>query len=150
MTARLYSTGFSLGKTALDDMLTTKHQGEAMQALRSALAQLPRGNAAAVGFVDALAGDINECHTPEKGIRLVAEDDLFCPLCHKETVILNMEREHFAVCHHDKIWFHVGSNLHSGWRTESPDVWAANSKLLADYVELAAGPAHPDDRNLPF
>ncbi len=60
-----------------------------------------------------------------------------CPHCDNDPEILNVGREHYAVCHGCKTKWHVGSNLFSGWRDEEPEVWERNKKLLAKYASAA-------------
>ena len=62
----------------------------------------------------------------------------YCPLCHHAAGILNVGREHYAVCHDCRAYQHVGSNLFSGWRNEEPAVWECNKKLLAIYKNANA------------
>ncbi len=79
----------------------------------------------------------------------------YCPLCDNDPdEILNVGRNHFAVCHECKVYWALGSNLFSGWRNEEPEIWERNKKLLASYrtaseaIESAMcnGPSniHPD------
>jgi len=56
-----------------------------------------------------------------------------CPICATKPTFLNVGREHYAVCHEHKVYWHVGSNLFSAWRDESPESWESNKKLLASY-----------------
>ncbi len=58
-----------------------------------------------------------------------------CPVCSNDPDILNVGRNHIAVCHAHKVFWLVGSNLFSGWRNDEPDTWKANKKLLATYRE---------------
>ena len=62
----------------------------------------------------------------------------YCPLCHHAAGILNVGREHYAVCHDCRAYCHVGSNLFSAWRSEKPADWDANKKLLAIYKNVSA------------
>lgn len=65
----------------------------------------------------------------------------YCPMCDNDPdQILNVGREHFAVCHADKVYWPLGSNLFSGWRDEDPAVWQANRKLLATYQDVTEPP----------
>lgn len=57
-----------------------------------------------------------------------------CPVCSNDPEILNVGREHFAICREHKVYWHVGSNLFSGWREEAPESWEQNKKLLATYT----------------
>lgn len=56
-----------------------------------------------------------------------------CPVCSDDPEILNVGRNHFAVCHEHKVYWPVGSNLFSAWRDEDPATWDANRKLLETY-----------------
>lgn len=58
-----------------------------------------------------------------------------CPICSNDPDILNVGREHYAVCHEHKVFWHVGSNLYSGWRDESAEIWDTNKRLLATYTD---------------
>ncbi len=63
----------------------------------------------------------------------------YCPLCDSDPdEILNVGREHYAVCHDCRVYWHIGSNLFSGWRDEEPEVWECNKKLLATYKNAIA------------
>ena len=63
----------------------------------------------------------------------------YCPLCDNEPAeILNVGREHYAICHNCRAYWHVGSNLFSAWRNEEPAVWECNKKLLAIYKNANA------------
>lgn len=57
-----------------------------------------------------------------------------CPVCSNDPNILNVGRDHFAVCHEHKVYWLVGSNLFSSWRDEDPEIWNINSRLLATYT----------------
>ena len=62
----------------------------------------------------------------------------YCPLCHHAAVILNVSRDHHAVCHDCRAYWHVGSNLFSAWRNEEPADWELNKKILAIYKNVSA------------
>lgn len=63
-------------------------------------------------------------------------DGVPCPVCAESAIILNVERNHFAVCHECGIYFLYGQNLFSAWRDESPEVWKENSKILDKLTEV--------------
>lgn len=58
-----------------------------------------------------------------------------CPVCSNDPEILNVGRNHFAICRKHKVYWYVGSNLFSGWQDESPTTWEANEKLLSTYTK---------------
>src|SRR5262245_38384704 len=69
-----------------------------------------------------------------------------CPECGKLDNILNVGRDHWAVCQTHMAKWRVGNGLFSGWRTESEDVWRANSRLLDGYTEVKPLPStNPGD-----
>lgn len=45
----------------------------------------------------------------------------------------NIGRGHFVACDRCRTFTFEGSNLMSGWRTESEDIWLANSKSVEGY-----------------
>lgn len=56
-----------------------------------------------------------------------------CPACAGNDGFLNVERNHFMVCHAHRVRWWIGSNLFSGWRDEDPEGWKTNAALLATY-----------------
>jgi hypothetical protein len=56
-----------------------------------------------------------------------------CPYCHDIDALLNVEREHYAVCHAHKLHWVVGSNLFCSLPNEDAGVWEANRQLLDSY-----------------
>jgi len=79
------------------------------------------------------------------------EDD--CPICGCATDILNVGRDHFAVCYVCEIQQHIGSNLFSGWLNETPETWAANRNTLDEMAEYEPPPTAPgftDSENIQF
>jgi hypothetical protein len=74
-----------------------------------------------------------------------AVDDYFggCPECGKLDSILNVGRDHIAVCHRHKNKWQFGSNLFSSWRDENEETWQKNQRLLQDYLEVE--PLPPTD-----
>lgn len=68
----------------------------------------------------------------------------YCPLCDNDPAeILNVGRNHYAVCHECRVYWPLGSNLFSGWRDEEPEVWERNKKLLATYQNATDKPKTP-------
>lgn len=57
-----------------------------------------------------------------------------CPVCSDDPEILNVGREHFAICRKHQVYWPVGSNLFSGWRNDEPATWDANKQLLATFT----------------
>jgi hypothetical protein len=84
----------------------------------------------------------------QKSIRYAHPDDN-CPECGAPTVFLNIERNHYEVCHACKKYLHFGENLHSAWRDETPEVWAANQKTLAGYTEFKSPYREIQNREIP-
>jgi hypothetical protein len=68
-------------------------------------------------------------------------DDHFglCPHCLGDPVMLNVERNHFAICREHKMYWFVGSNLFSAWQYEDEAVWQENSALLETYTKVEPG-----------
>lgn len=90
------------------------------------------------------------------------EDDHFglCPICRSAPVMLNVERQHFAICKTHRVAWSVGWNLFSGWRHEDAEQWQENRRLLESeyrpvepfYWPHKPCPAEPepDFSDLPF
>ena len=70
--------------------------------------------------------------------KIDSQDDHFglCPTCGQTDGYLNVDRDHYFVCHEHKLRWLIGSNLFSTWRDEDPDVWQKNSDLLSGYREI--------------
>jgi len=66
-----------------------------------------------------------------------------CPVCSNDPEILNVGRDHFAICRKHKVYWPLGSNLISGWRNDEPATWKANKKLLATFTESSKCTARP-------
>lgn len=66
-----------------------------------------------------------------------------CPKCNAEPEILNVGRDHFAVCRDHKIYWPIGSNLFSNWRNEEPEVWEENKSFLSICTQPAPKPKRP-------
>ncbi len=56
-----------------------------------------------------------------------------CPRCRKPPEILNVERNHYGVCHKHKVAWLVGINLFSSWQQEDEIKWRLNAELLDNY-----------------
>jgi hypothetical protein len=91
-----------------------------------------------------------DTRTRSGGQHDIVVDDYFggCPTCGMTDGYLNVDRNHWFVCHaHKKRWC-VGSNLFGGWRDETEDIWAANEELLNRYdvvqpLEVGRWPRDP-------
>jgi ssDNA-binding Zn-finger/Zn-ribbon topoisomerase 1 len=53
-----------------------------------------------------------------------------CPVCHKEPMIYNLQRQHWAVCEEHRVCWNVGENLFDSWRHETPEDWRKNYWLV--------------------
>jgi hypothetical protein len=56
-----------------------------------------------------------------------------CPKCRKPPDILNVERNHYGVCHSHKVAWFVGKDLFSNWQQEDKIKWRINAELLDNY-----------------
>ncbi len=63
------------------------------------------------------------------------QDDGFglCPKFRKQPDILNVESNHYGVCHKHKVAWFIGANLFSGWQQENEITWRINAELLDNY-----------------
>ena len=61
-----------------------------------------------------------------------------CPECGKLDNVLNVGRDHWAVCHTHMAKWNFGNGLLSSWRTENEDIWRANFELIDGYTEVDA------------
>jgi len=171
--------GAAIAENCLDAMLAANDQTDRANLLAAALvdlATLKHHEHAAGGFAGALvavierglkrignASQLDNIFMQNEVGRMMAEreseicngpsnidvDD--CLICGRATEILNVGREHFAVCLPCKTYRHIGSNLFSGWKFETPGDWAKNRQILDALIEhkLAPTPA-PDDAPMPF
>jgi len=171
--------GAVIAENCLNGMLDLDNQTDRANLLAAALvdlATLKHHEHAAAGFAGALvavierglkrignASQLDNIFMQNEVGRMMAEreseicngpsnidvDD--CLICGRATEILNVGREHFAVCLPCKTYRHIGSNLFSGWKFETPGDWAKNRQILDALIEhkLAPTPA-PDDAPLPF
>jgi hypothetical protein len=56
-----------------------------------------------------------------------------CQECGRMSQHINVGRNHWGVCtDHGTAWW-IGSNLFSGWKSETEAVWAANRKILEGF-----------------
>jgi len=85
---------------------------------------------------------LSEFMVRQKRIRY-ARNENTCPICGGGTVFLNVGSDHYETCPDCKKSLHYGENLHSGWRNETPEIWAANQKILDGYTEFETPPAPP-------
>jgi hypothetical protein len=69
-----------------------------------------------------------------------------CRACGKTDGCINVGREHFFVCETHRTYWHIGSNLFSGWREEDANVWQQNVVTLSTYAEIR--PIFPIDLEL--
>ena len=68
-----------------------------------------------------------------------AEGDCYfgtCPVCHNTDGCLNIERDHWFVCHEHRVRWFIGANLFSSWKYESEEIWQKNAKLIEDYADV--------------
>ena len=69
------------------------------------------------------------------------KDDVWglCPVCgNQPDHFLNVGRNHYFVCHRDRTYWWVGSNLFSAWVHEDPAIWERNAQTLATYRKVDA------------
>lgn len=70
-----------------------------------------------------------------------------CPHCGGCDRVLNIGRDHWALCkRHQTKWYH-GSNLYSNWRHENESIWLENEYRLGGYMTVE--PIWPEPSNLP-
>lgn len=50
--------------------------------------------------------------------------------------LFNIRRHHLVACDQCRTFFHVGSNLMSGWRQENDAVWEENRRGIEGYEEV--------------
>jgi len=73
------------------------------------------------------------------GVRAnLTTDEYFggCPHCGGCDQYMNVERDHWCVCHKHKTKWWIGSNLFSAWKREGEDLWRRNEYRLANYMEV--------------
>ena len=58
-----------------------------------------------------------------------------CPEC-RDMTMLNIERNHYGLCHEHKVKWYIGANLFSAWRHETEEQWIANAAILEGYKEI--------------
>jgi hypothetical protein len=94
--------------------------------------------------VDLIAEQLQEPSSQGQGPIALSEDWSespngyfgLCPTCGQTDGYLNINRDHYFVCHEHKLRWLVGSNLFSTWRDEEPEVWQQNKALLSGYREI--------------
>lgn len=59
-----------------------------------------------------------------------------CSVCGSSAGYLNIERNHFYICHKHKKRWNVGSNLFSSWHNENEQIWKKNWKKISKYDEI--------------
>jgi hypothetical protein len=67
-----------------------------------------------------------------------------CPECLKTDGYLNVQRDHFFVCHEHRVFWYVGSNLFSSYETETRQQWDRNAAVLGGYREVEAARNPPE------
>lgn len=160
--------GAAIAENCLNSMFDLNDQTDRANLLAAALiglSTLAHHEHAAAGFAGAMVAMVERRRKPEcesqidseamqaevgrmltdsmnrqKRIRYARNEDA-CPDCGTPTTFLNIERDHYEVCHGCKQYSHFGENLHSGWRNETPEIWAANQKTLDGYTEFDVVPA---------
>lgn len=56
-----------------------------------------------------------------------------CKKCHSEGIHFNIERLNMVACENCKTQWEIGSNLFSGWKNETEDIWNENTRKYGDY-----------------
>ncbi len=59
-----------------------------------------------------------------------------CPHCGGDPIVLNVRKDHWAMCEDDKVRWHVGTNLFSSWLEEDESTWEENTELLTRCEEV--------------
>src|SRR4028118_1791599 len=59
-----------------------------------------------------------------------------CPECDSLGEKLNINQDHWFVCHEHKVKWNVGSNSMSDWQVESTEMWEQNEAALSEYREV--------------
>ena len=67
----------------------------------------------------------------------VTPDDYFggCPECGRFEMLI-IGRDHWCFCEEHKVRWCLGSNLFSGWRHETDQIWELNKRQLAGYRDV--------------
>ncbi|MDD4393308.1 MAG: hypothetical protein PHQ97_11245 [Desulfobacterales bacterium] len=75
-----------------------------------------------------------------------------CPKCGEVDSILNINRDHWAVCFLCQTKWQIGSNLFSSWQDENKKIWDRNALILSQYTEVepiaAAGEDEQEEKTL--
>lgn len=69
--------------------------------------------------------------------QIIIDDGLGgCPHCGQNDGFLNVERDHWVICHQHQAKWLCGSNLFSGWRREDEGIWQRNRFKLFEYMTV--------------
>ncbi len=65
-------------------------------------------------------------------------DDYFgvCPTCRKYSGCLNIGRDHWFYCETHKTKWWIGSNLFSGWKSQTEEEHNRNASILSGYLDV--------------
>jgi len=76
------------------------------------------------------------------GLGAELEGDQFgaCPECNTSDGHLNIERNHWGVCHAHKTKWFIGRDLFDEWKQETAETWDKNEQVLATYREVDETP----------
>jgi hypothetical protein len=111
-----------------------------LQAIRQEIETMPEGPAQPAGFLNYANEQIAEAKPVDIGPMWGT-----CAVCGREPEeILNVVKDHWAVCHTDKTRWWIGSNIFSSWQSEDESVWAKNAAILEGYRETP-----PDTPDIP-
>jgi len=145
--------GAALAENFLDAMLAGPDHAKAVNMLAAVLvdiASLKHHEHAAAGFAGALV-DVIKRGIDERESAICdgpSNIEYTCPVCGGETGFLNVRHQHFEVCHSCKKYLHFGENLFSGWRSETPEIWAINQKTLDSYTQFDPPPVQEFDAGM--
>ena len=75
------------------------------------------------------------------------DDDHFgvCPKCKKYSGCLNIGRDHWFYCDAHKTKWWIGSNLFSGWKTETKEEHYRNAGFLSNYADMSGRPTYSEE-----
>jgi hypothetical protein len=65
-----------------------------------------------------------------------------CPQCGETDGFVNVGRAHWFTCDEHRTAWCIGSNLFSGWREETDEIWDKNAEKLKGYTVVE--PIYPD------
>lgn len=118
-------------------MLATKQLAEDLCDVADKLESDEEGNQQPRDFD--LFSDFFPMDDPDDEARVNAdEDDDYvrfgvCPECGQSNGYLNIQKDHFGVCHKHKIIWSIGYNLFSSWMDEDEAIWKKNREILEQY-----------------